>query len=105
MQKSQDMGPMLVKFTCHFGSASAYTFLADSNFKHRSGHVDSTQVSKGRWNYGLKIDPNDLKALKRVVALCSQKKICASKGQLISKGNFGVFNSSKKRTWKLKFLP
>ena len=28
-----------------------------------------------------------------------------AKGQLISKGNFGVFNSSKKPTWKFKFLP
>ena len=28
-----------------------------------------------------------------------------TKGQLISKGNFGVFNSSKKRIWKFQFLP
>ena len=28
-----------------------------------------------------------------------------AKGQLISKGHFGVFNSSKKQTWKFNFLP
>ena len=31
--------------------------------------------------------------------------ICICKGQLVSKYLFGVFNSLKKRTWKLKFLP
>ena len=33
------------------------------------------------------------------------QKICKIEGQLISKGNFGVFNSSKNQTWKFKFLP
>ena len=31
--------------------------------------------------------------------------IAAAEGQLISKGNISVFNSSKKRTWNFKFYP
>ena len=36
---------------------------------------------------------------------CNYNQEDVGKGQLILKGNFGVFNSSKKRTWKFEFLP
>ena len=35
----------------------------------------------------------------------SRNDLLKTKGQLVLKGNFGVFDTSKKRNWKFQFLP